>query len=215
MDQKFDTDQKVAIAAMQAQAQKCRALLEAIAGPNARILKRAQAGEAVWSRVAAERYDRVCAARAAAPTRADAWLDAIRADPDLKAVCDNRWLLGEAVDVLRERLSQVVPIAAPYDDLERSIRQAVTGPDRNPAELADGVAEALRLARLAAAWRAPPQGTRFDRWVAWLKNNPLIAAILIAAAIATGAATLYKSLHDVFAPTPPASQPAAHGARAP
>jgi hypothetical protein len=217
MGDKADANQKAAFAAVQQQAQRCRALLESIAGPNASVLARARAGDAVWSRVAAERYNGVCAARADPQSEPDAWLDAIRADPVLKAVCDNRWLLGQAVDVLRERLGRMDTIAAPYDDLERSIRQAVTGPDRSPAELAGGIDQALALARQAAAWMpaAVEQGTRFDRWMTWLKNNPVIAAILIAAAAVTGAATLYKTLHDSFAPSPPPSRPAAHADRGP
>jgi hypothetical protein len=216
MGDKADANQKAAFAAVQQQAQRCRALLEAIAGPNAGILARAQAGDAVWSRVAAERYNGVCAARAGAPSGSDAWLDAIRADPDLKAVCDNRWLLGEAVDVLRERLGRMDTIAAPYDDLERCIRQAVIGPDRSPAELAGGVDQALALFRAAALWTAPAreEGTRFDRWMTYLKNNPFIAAILIAAAAITGAAAVYKAIHDSFAPIPP-SRAASHASPAP
>ncbi|HEY2048779.1 MAG TPA: hypothetical protein VGH03_05525 [Caulobacteraceae bacterium] len=200
MDAKTDANQKAAFAAVQVEAQRCHDLLEAIAGANGRILARAQAGDIVWRRVTDERYNNVCAARGSEPRGSDPWLDAIRDDPDLKTVCDNRWLLGEAVDILRERLGRLDSIAAPYDDLERCIRQAVTGPDRSPAELAGGVDQALSLARQAAVWKPTWGATTFDRWTTYLKNNPVIAAILIAAAAITGAATLYKAVHDSFAP---------------
>ncbi len=209
-----DADQTAAFDAVQEQAGRCRSLLEAIAGPNARILARAQAMDPAWSRVAAERYNRVCAARSDGGAQLGDWLDAVRDDPDLKAVCDNRWVLGEAVDTLRARLDRLASIAAPYDDLERCIRQAVTGPDRSPAELAGGVDQALVLAKAAAVWKPPAtaKGTLFDRWTEYFKNNPIIAAILIAAAVLGGAATLYKSLHDVFVADAPAAAAAAAAA---
>ncbi len=117
-----DADQTVAQAAVQEQAGRCRALLEAIGAPNARILARVQALDPAWSRVAAERYNRVCAALGDDAAPLGDWLDAIRDDPDLKAVCDNRWMLGEAIDTLRGRLDRLATIAPPWDDFERCIR---------------------------------------------------------------------------------------------
>ena len=160
-----------------------------------------QAGDPCWTRVAAERYNQVCrdcASRRDESAPPDTYLDAIRGDPDLRAVCDNRWMLGEAVDALRSRLDRLDTIAAQHDDFERCIRQSVTGPDRSPAELAGGVDEAIANARRAAAWKLPvtSDGTLVDRWKRYLENNPIIAAIMIAGAAVVGAATVYKSLHD-------------------
>jgi hypothetical protein len=215
MSDRADADQAVAFAAVQEQTERCRALLEGIGAPNARILARVKAGDPAWSRLAAERYNRVCAARGDSAAPLGDWLVAIRDDPDLEAVCDARWLLGEAVDTLRARLDRLATIAPPHDDLERCIRNAVTGPDRSPAELAGGVDQALAMVRRAVAWKPPVvlTGTLFDRWMEWLKNNPVVAAILIAAAALGGAATLYRTLHDSVAPN--AAPPSANHANAP
>ena len=96
--------------AVMEQAQRCEQLLQKIQTANARILARTAAGEAVWQRVAKERYNNICRECAARRDNAgvpDAFLDAVSADTDLREVCDNRWLLGEAVDVLRSRLDRL------------------------------------------------------------------------------------------------------------
>lgn len=192
-----DADPDESFTAVIEQAQRCEQLLQKIQAANARILARAAAEEAVWQRVAKERYNnacRECAARRDNPGVPDAYLDAISVDTDLKAVCDNRWLLGEAVDVLRSRLDRLDTIAVPYDDLERCIRRSVTAPDRSPAELDGAIEEALRLARDVANWKPAHKDdtTLVDRWTRRLKNNPVVAAIIMVAVALGAIGSFYK-----------------------
>ncbi len=195
-----DTDQDESFKAVTEQAQQCELLLEKMREPNARILARAASGDTVWQRMAKERYNNVCrecAARRDNPGVADAYWDTISVDADLKAVCDDRWKLGETVDVLRSRLNRLGTIATPYEDFEVFMRKAVTNPDRSPAELDEAIKEALRLARQAASWAppTPPNGeTLVDRWIRYLKNNPVIAAVILAAMILSAIGGLYKAL---------------------
>ena len=193
-------DSDEVFAAVVEQARRCVQLLKDMQAPNARVLGRGAAGDEVWVLVGHKRYNTVCrecAARRDNPGAPDAYLDAISRDADLKAVCDDRWLLGEAVDVLRARLDRLEAIAVPYDDFERCVRRSITGPDRSPAELDGAIAEALRLAQIMDGWRPAPKkddATLVDRWMRRLKNNPIIAVIILIATIAAAAGGVYKEL---------------------
>lgn len=196
-----DADQQAAFEAVQEQGRLCLGHIQAMAEANRRIADLAQSGDPVWSRVAAMRYNQVCRDRgghAAGPD--DAYLATIGASEDLKRVCDTRWLLGEAVDVLRERLERLDTIAAPYDDFERCIRQSITGPDRSPAELAAGIERALALGTRAAAWqwRRREAGTLVERWKRKLQDNPVVAAVIILGIAVAGIAAVYDALPDEF-----------------
>ncbi|WP_036255688.1 hypothetical protein [Methylocapsa acidiphila] len=199
MNDKTGADIDETFAAVVEQARRCEDLLKDMQAPNARILARAMGGDEVWRRVARERYNTACRARAARldnPGPPDVYLDAISVDADLKAVCDKRWLLGEAIDVLRLRLDRFDALAAPYDDFERCVRQAITGPDRSPAELDGAIAEALGLAQRAATWKPDRKedATLVDRWIKSFKNNPITAAVILAAIVAGAIGGLYKDL---------------------
>jgi len=194
-----DTDLDEGFTAVIEQAQRCDQLLQKIQTANAHILARVAAGEAVWQRVAKERYNNVCrecAARRDNVGVPDAFLDVVIADTDLKTVCDSRWFLGEAVDVLRSRLDRLDMIAAPYDDFERCIRRSVTGPDRSPAELDEAIKEALGLANVAANWKPTRKDdtTLVDRWTQHLKNNRVVATIIMVAVVLGAIGSFYKEI---------------------
>jgi hypothetical protein len=199
MKDRREGDQEEIFSAVVEAARRCARLLEALQAPNARILARVAAGEATWERVARERYNAACRAGAERrdnPGPPDAYLDAVAVDADLRAVCDNRWLLGEAVDVLRARLDRLDTIATPYDDLELCIRRSITGPDRSPAELDAGLAEALNHARRAEGWKPARKedGTLLDRWMKALRDIPIVALAMLTATIVGGVGAFYKEL---------------------
>lgn len=174
-----DVDQKVAFEAMREKGELCLAFIRTMKEANQRIADLAQAGDPVWSQVAAKRYNKVCHERTSQATGSDvAYMATLRASDDLKLVCDTRWRLGEAVDVLRERLARLDTIAAPYDDFERFIRQSITRPDRSPVELAEAIDEALKLGDRAVAYEHIV-GTLFDRMVRRLKDNPVSVALYV------------------------------------
>lgn len=156
-----DGDQEAALQAVREAAERCFDHLRSLALANARIDTLARSGDPLWSQVAIHRYNQTCRDRGSdAAITDDAFLTAIRSSTDLKAVCDTRWLLGEAVDVLRDRVGRLNTIPAPFDDFERSIRQAVTDPDRSPGELAAGIDAAIALGTRAIGWapKTKPEG---------------------------------------------------------
>lgn len=196
-----DADQQTAFRAVQSQGRLCLDHIRAMADPNARIAGLAEAGDPVWSRVAATGYDQVCQdRRKPAGGMDDAYLSTIQGSDDLKLVCDRRWLLGEAVDELCERLDRLDTIAEPYDDFERCIRKSITGTNRSPAELAAGIAQALALGTKAVASKLTPRqtGTRVERWKRKLQDNPVVAAIMIVGVALAGIAAVYNALPEEF-----------------
>lgn len=194
-----DANQQAAFEAVQSQGRLCLGHIRAMAAPNRRIAGLAQAQDPVWSRVAAVRYDQACRERGSpASDRDDVYLSTIRRSDDLKLVCDTRWMLGEAVDVLADRLQRLDTIAAPYDDFERCIRKSITGTDRSPTELAAGIEQALALGTKAVAseLKRKETDTRVERWKRKLQDNPVVAVILILGIALVGVATVYSALPD-------------------
>lgn len=192
-----DADQQAAFKAVQSQGKLCLDHLRVMAAPNGRIAALAQSGDPSWSRMAAAGYNQACRdRRTPAGGTDDAYLSAVRGSADLKLVCDTRWVLGEAVDVLRKRLDRLDTIAEPYDDFEDCIRKSITDTDRSPAELAAGIEQALARGTRAVAWelRRPEAGTRVERWKRKLQDNPLVAAIMIFGIAVAGIAAVYNAL---------------------
>lgn len=191
-----DADQQAAFKAVQSQGRLCLDHIRAMAAANGRIAVLAQSGDPIWSRMAAG-YNQVCRDRTnAAGGTYDAYLSTIGGSDDLKLVCDTRWALGEAVDVLRKRLDRLDTIAEPYDDFEDCIRKSITATDRSPAELAAGIEQALGLGTRAVAWdlRRPEADTRVERWKRKLQDNPLVSAIMILGMAVVGIAAVYNAL---------------------
>ncbi|MRX52063.1 hypothetical protein GI374_16925 [Paracoccus sp. S-4012] len=196
-----DADQQAAFKSVQSQGKLCLDHLRVMAAPGGRIAARAQSGDPLWSRVAATGYNQVCRdRRTPAGSTDDAYLSTIRGSDDLKLVCDTRWVLGEAVDVLRKRLDRLDTIAEPYDDFEDCIRKSITETDRSPAELTTSIEQALALGTRAVAWelRRPEAGTRVERWKRKLQDNPLVAAIMILGIAIPGIAAVYNALPAWF-----------------
>lgn len=198
-----DADQQAAFQAVREAGDLCLGHIRAMAAANRRIAAKAAAGDPVWGRVAAIGYNQACRDRRGDATGPDdACMAALRASADLKLVCDSRWMLGEARVALRDRLDRLDTIAVPYDDLERCINQAITGPDRSPAELADGIEAALVLGARATAWQPNRReaGTLVDQWKRKLQNNRVVAAIVIIGLVLAGAFALYNAIPDDLRP---------------
>lgn len=214
-----DVDQQAALDALRKQGERCLGLLAAIAAGNDRILARIAAGDPVGHRIATGRYNRACRDRAADLGSNDPGAVALRDDADLKAVCDNRWLLGEAVEVLGARHQRLDTIAEPYDDFERCIRQSVTGVDPSPDELALALEAARQEGARAATWRPRPredEPTLADSWIRRVKNHPLGAAIFIAALVLAAVAGILGNLsRGWFGPGPSRTPAATAGTPAP
>jgi hypothetical protein len=132
-------------------AQKCHDQIVAIEAANTRIIERGRAHlDGPWGRMLNETYDPICRSchehrRDNGP--ADAFLDVICPDTDLKAVCDRKWELGETLETYRKRLNEFVPPPAEHDELELLIRRSVTQVDRSPIELDRAVKHAIAAAR--------------------------------------------------------------------
>ena len=155
-------------------AKKCHYQLGEIEFANTRIIERGRAGlDGLWGRMLNEAYNPTCKSgsacnsaayplifRADTPsvltpvlTRregnrpADAFLDVICPDTDLKAVCDRKWELGETLGTYRTRLSEFVPLPAEHDELELLIRRSVIQEDRSPTELDGAVKQSIAAAK--------------------------------------------------------------------
>ena len=159
-----DADQQAAFEAVQEQGKVCFAHIEAMADANRRIAQQAEAGDPVWSRAAAIRYNQVCRDRAAEGSGPDPqFLAAIRGSGDLKQDCDTRWLLGEAVDVLRERLDRLEMHEA---ELEQFLAAQAPGTfsRANLSAVFEWMTEAHAERVLRAVVRACRPGARLAYW---------------------------------------------------
>lgn len=140
-------------AAMVGRKNACLSLMREIAGASGRIVQRAAGGAPAWVRMRTESCNAVCRAcheRRQGGGAADAFLDAVCAEPDIDILCKRKWELGEALEGYRAAIDAVAPRPADHDALERLVRQTVTGTDRTPQELADALARAIGEAERVA-----------------------------------------------------------------
>jgi len=132
-------------------AKKCHDQLVAIEAANTRIIERGRARpDGLWGRMLNETYNPICRScyeRRRGNRPADAFLDVICPDTDLKAVCDRKWELGETLETYRKRLAEFVPPPAEHDELELLIRRSVTQEDRSPTELDGAVKQSIAAAK--------------------------------------------------------------------
>jgi len=136
-------------AEVERQARRCLGLLHSIRDANDRVLHRIRAGQGAWSRLQRDTYNRVCHecyVRRLGGVPPDTYLDQVCADPDLARVCDDKWVLGEAVDDYRRCLDQAKPTPPAHDSLELLIRRSVTRPDCTPGELQEALNRAIQRA---------------------------------------------------------------------
>ena len=147
-------------AEVERQARRCLELMRKIREANNRVLHRGQAGQGPWGRLRRDIYNRVCHQchqRRLGDAPPDPYLDEVCADPDLAKVCDEKWVLGQAVEDYRRCLDQASPTPPDHDRLERQIRRSVTQADCTPAELRDAVNRAIQRAEQVLGDRpAPP-----------------------------------------------------------
>ena len=186
-----------ALEGMILQARRCIGLLEKIEAANGRILARGPS-DPVFARLHRDGVNAACGAcadrRRSGPT-GDTGLDRLCEDADLKSVCDDKWVLGEEVRILRKRLDALSPVPDPYDRFEDIVRRSVVEPERTPEQLAAAVRHALDEGNAAIAW-APPTiygETLLVRWKRRLENNPVFAAGALAAAAAATFLSLWPS----------------------
>ena len=145
--------------ALMDQAEKCRTLLTEIDAANSRIILCGRAGSFPWKQMLADTYNRVCQLRdqrrlGTAPP--DPYLDAIGADPDVATVCDQKWKLGETLELYRQELTAVFPVPKDHRDLELHIRRSVTQPNLSPEELETALRQTLAFARTIGDPAKPP-----------------------------------------------------------
>ena len=184
--------------AMIAQARRCIGLLEKIEAANGRLVARRKAEPILARLYGTGGVNAVCAAcaqaRRSGPT-GDADLDRLCQDGDLKSVCDDKWVLGEEVRLLRKRLDALDPIPDLHDRFEDLVRRSVVEPERTPEELAGAVRLALEEGKVALAWRPSTiyGETLLVRWKRRLENNPVIAAATIAVVAAAALLNLWPS----------------------
>lgn len=195
-------DQREAFGAVQIQGKRCFKQILEMKDANRRIAERAQDGDAVWSRVAAIGYDQVCRHRNCEDVGGlnDSYLAAIRASDDLKVVCDTRYYLGQTRRVLVERIDlmkQAGILSAPYDDFARAIHDAITGVDRSPSQLAEGIEWALSHGRIALDERLRDPRTRLEKLQEWAKNNTVTAVIIFITPVLLTILAAYNGLPDV------------------
>lgn len=135
-------------------AQKCMVLLTEISEASGRILRRGSAGTFPWKQLQTDTYNHVCHncyLRRHGTESPDPYFDGICAEPDIKTVCDNKWLLGEVLEDYRNRLKQLPQMPPEHDALELLIRRSVTQPDCSPAELEPALRNAIAEAKRVLA----------------------------------------------------------------
>ena len=131
------------------QARRCLELLLGIRAANDRVLHRVQAGQGHWARLGRDTYNGVCHQchlRRLGDAPPNPYLEEVCADPDLARVCDDKWVLGEAVDDYRRCIERAGVAAPAHNDLELLIRRSVTQPECTPGELKDAVNRAIQRA---------------------------------------------------------------------
>jgi hypothetical protein len=139
---------------LQAQARKCLDLLTQIDESNQRVLLRGASGADAWVRALTEDYNVVC--RRCAELRherssSDPHLGVVCADPDLRTVCDKKWLLGEALEDYRKRVAEAPPTTAlDHEALEALIRRSVVQPALTARALESAVRGAISEAKRVA-----------------------------------------------------------------
>jgi hypothetical protein len=139
-------------------AKRSLALLDKIDRSNRQLIEQARAGPEPWPRLMGDAYNHICRdcqQRRLGGAAPDAYLDTLCADANVKAICDNKWLLGEAMEDYRRQLDQLRPPPDDHDQLERLIRRSVTQPDCTPTELETAVRVAITEARRVASKRNP------------------------------------------------------------
>jgi hypothetical protein len=131
------------------QARQCLTLLVELSDANRRNIQRGRGGGS-WARMQNDTYNHVCQAcreRRLGGVAPDAYIDALCAEPDFKAVCDKKWVLGETLDVYRRQVETARPTPGGHDDLERLIRRSITQPDCSPGELDAALSAAIERAK--------------------------------------------------------------------
>jgi len=119
-----------------AKVRECLDLLHSIKEANKRVLDRIMTqGGTVWERLADDDYNRVCkeCAEMAQQHTENEYLDTLCNDPDVTAVCERKWYLGE-------RLAGYEEIA---DQHLRELHN-VTEPRLSPGQLDEAITAAIR-----------------------------------------------------------------------
>lgn len=131
------------------QANKCLERMQEIRAANERVVERGAAGSGPWKAIQTDTYNRVCRIRHERRTGSpgpDDYFDVVCNDPDVIAICDKKWYLGEDLETYRNYLTRTAS-APRHEEFELLIRRSIVQPDCTPHELKAALEFAIAKAK--------------------------------------------------------------------